>query len=97
MDSITPTNQMVHRDEIRWTLEPRLRLEDTTAEAFLALDPVELLTYAADSREDLRAVREMLHQALEMIARLQDQLARAGRVVEYQRQQLRTLHERQAA
>jgi hypothetical protein len=82
-------DRMVQLEEIRWTLEPRARLEDLSGEDLLALDPGELLTYAADCRDDLRAVRDTLHQALAFIARQQDQITRATRIIEWQRQQLR--------
>jgi hypothetical protein len=85
---------MVQADEITWTSAPVARLEDISVETLLTLDPVELLTYAADCRDEVRAVRETLHQALVLVARQHDALARAARVIEWQRQQLRAPRER---
>jgi hypothetical protein len=55
----------------------------------LTFTPTELLAYAADLQAETRWVRSLLHEALAQVARLTDQLERATRVVEYQRQQLR--------
>lgn len=83
--------------ELRWDLRPAARLEHVEPEALLTLSPVELLAYVHDLRADLDATRETLHQGFALVARQQDQLARAGRVVEFQRQQLRTRRELAAA
>jgi hypothetical protein len=87
---------MVSGDEIRLTLRPSTRLEDVSGEELLALTPAELLAYAADLRTDLGAVRDTLSAALALVAQQHDQLARAARVVDAQRRQLRDLRERAA-
>jgi hypothetical protein len=81
---------MLDASEIPWTLPSMARLEDAPIGVLLGLAPDEVLSYAADCREDLRAVRSTLSEALAMIARQHDQLVRAARVIEHQRQQLRS-------
>jgi hypothetical protein len=81
---------MVTPAEIRWcpVCAPP-PVEDRDVADLLSLDPVDLLSYAADCREDLRAVRETLSEALALIATQRQQLARAARLIDLQRRQLR--------
>lgn len=90
-------DQRPHADDIPWMLRPIARLEECTAKDLLALDGRQLLAYTATVREDARALRLTLHEALALIARQQDQLTRATRVIDFQRQQLRKQQERLAA
>jgi hypothetical protein len=99
MDGTTQTIPQLTANDIPWTLEPTARLEDVRAEdlLLLLLTPAELLSHVQDVRDDLRAVRLTLHQALALVARQQDQLSRAARIVDFQRQQLREQRDRAAA
>jgi hypothetical protein len=95
------TTKIPRADEIRWQLDPlsyeAWRNEDYSAEFLLSLSPAELLHYCADLRDDLRALRQTLHQALTLVARQQDQISKAARVVDFQRRQIRDLADRRAA
>lgn len=84
---------MVTADEISWRLAPIARIEDIEPDCLLALDPIDLLFYAQCCREDLRALRVLLAEALMRVASQKDQLTRAARVVERQRQQMATMRE----
>jgi hypothetical protein len=85
-----------HRD-IPWTLAPIPRIESFDAARLFGLSPLQVLSYACICREDLRSVRALLGEALVMIARQQDQLARSTRVIEFQRQQIRSQRVQDAA
>jgi hypothetical protein len=69
----------VDHTQIRWTSRPVPRLEDVDGAELLALEPAELLAFAADLQADLRAVRELLQQALGMLAEQQKQIAQLRR------------------
>ena len=70
-------DEMPRADDIPWSLPPLPRLELLPADALLALDPGELLTYAYDLQRALLAVREVLHVSLGTIVRLTNQRDRA--------------------
>lgn len=72
--------------EIPWMLPPIDRLEDVDT---LAMTVAELLAYTADLQDESRALRELVHASITMVAAQRDQLTRAARVIEWQRQQLR--------
>lgn len=76
----------MHWREIRWTPEPVERLEDVDA---LALATGELLAHVEALHDDVRWRRLLLSEALSTVSKLTDDLARAARLIEYQRQQLR--------
>jgi hypothetical protein len=89
--------EQLDADAITWELPTVPRLEDVPAADLLTLDPVALLAYVANAREDLRAVRLVLHEAVALLARYQDQLQRAARTIESLRRELRDRHEGRAA
>jgi hypothetical protein len=64
-------------DDIPWGLPPLPRLELLPVADLLALDPGELLEYAADLQRDLLAVRGVMHAMASAIARLTKQRDRA--------------------
>lgn len=82
------------RDDIPWTPAPTPRLEDTDV---LTLSERELLAYVADLQSEQRWLRRLLHEALAMVARQTDQLARAARTVDALRREVRVLREDAAA
>jgi hypothetical protein len=82
------------RDDIPWALEPLPRLEDTDP---LTLSTFELLAHHADLQSECRWLRRLLHEALAMVARQTDQLARSARTVDALRRELRALREDAAA
>ena len=49
----------------------------------LGLSPTQLLSYTCTCREDLRAVREVAHEALVLVAKRQDQLTRSARLIDF--------------
>jgi hypothetical protein len=85
------TGDSVTHLDISWTSTPLRRAEDLSVDTLLELEPTELLGYACDCREDLRAVRLTLAEALALITSQQAQITRATRVIEFQRQQLRVM------
>jgi hypothetical protein len=68
------------------TLAPLPRAEDVD---LLALDPVALLEHVVDVRDELRAVRAALHEAVAQLARREDEICTARRTIEYLRCQAR--------
>lgn len=79
---------------MRWTLAPIARAEDVDV---LAFTTPELLAYVADLQIETQSLRRVLHEAVALAARQQDQLRGAARMVEHQRQQLRRQREQAAA
>ncbi len=63
--------------DIPWASDPLPRLELLPVADLLALDSGDLLVYAADLQRDLLAVRELLHAATGVIARVTVQRDRA--------------------
>ncbi len=91
---MTSPGDMVRAEDIRWSLAPIARAEDVDV---LTLTTAELLAYVADLQSETQSLRRVLHEAVALVARQQDQLRQAARVVEHQRQQLRRQREQAAA
>jgi hypothetical protein len=68
---------LVRADEISWMSEPLPRLELLPVADLLALGPGELLEYTYDLQRELIAVRELLHAACGINARITTQRDRA--------------------
>jgi hypothetical protein len=84
----------ITRDDIPWTSAPTPRLEDID---LLTLTTSELLSYTTDMQSETRWVRRLLREALGMVARQTDDLARAARTVDALRRELRAMRTDAAA
>jgi hypothetical protein len=83
-------NRMVRADEIRWTLDPRPRVETLPAADLLALEPDALLEYPFELQQELAAVRGLMHETFATLARVTDQRDRALFLLQQVRRQART-------
>jgi hypothetical protein len=70
MHRIAPTAPLDAAD-LDWTLEPLPRLEDVDV---LTLTDLETTDYTASLRRENRILRELLHEALALLARLTQRL-----------------------
>jgi hypothetical protein len=89
--------RMVTAQDIPWTLTPVPRIEHVPAVDLTVMTHDEVLSYAADTREELCSVRELLCESISMNARLTDELKRAARIAEHLRIENRHLRQSQRA
>src|SRR5262245_36926196 len=85
---------MVRADQIRWTPLAIDQIEDIN---ILELDENELLAYLENLRDETAWLRLLLSESLTLINRQRDQLARAAKLTDFQRQQLHQMRKRIAA
>jgi hypothetical protein len=78
----------VQAHDIPWSSAPMPRIEDLNA---LARADYEILEYVTDLQAEARTLRELLHEALASLRRQTDSLARAARVADQLRRELRAL------
>jgi len=90
---VSTIHEIVRADEIAWTSAPLSRLEDRPEDDFLALSHDEVLDYAADCREHLRALRETLAQSLAFVVKQRERLARAAQTIKAQRREIQDFRE----
>ena len=90
--SISQVREMVRTHEIRWSdpTPSRPRREDIDPVDLFGLNYADLAMFAYDTLAELRTVRGLLSAALTLVAKQSNTLARSTRIIQHQRDQIRT-------